>query len=121
MPAPRDSQFYTHFADEWIAAWNSHDLDRVLAHYDPNLRFSSPFLAKFIPATGGWLQGRDAVGAYWAKALATLPDLHFELVTAYAGMNSLVIQYRGRGGRLAAEYFVFGENGKVIESHAHYA
>ena len=28
-----DSAFAEHFANDWIAAWNAHDLDRVLSHY----------------------------------------------------------------------------------------
>ena len=26
------------FAEEWIASWNSHDLDRILSHYTEILR-----------------------------------------------------------------------------------
>jgi len=28
-----DRNFAARFAREWIAAWNSHDLERVLSHY----------------------------------------------------------------------------------------
>ncbi|MEI8247817.1 MAG: hypothetical protein WCI51_18415 [Lentisphaerota bacterium] len=34
------------FATEWIAAWNSHDLNRVLSHYSEDFETSSPFIAK---------------------------------------------------------------------------
>ena len=26
-------EFARRFAEEWIAAWNAHDLERILAHY----------------------------------------------------------------------------------------
>lgn len=29
------------FAKEWIAAWNSHDLDRILSHYVEDFEMSS--------------------------------------------------------------------------------
>ena len=34
------------FADDWIDSWNSHDLDRVMSHYDEELIYFSPFVAK---------------------------------------------------------------------------
>jgi ketosteroid isomerase-like protein len=36
------------FADEWIAAWNSHDLERVLSHYAPEIVFLSPIAQKLV-------------------------------------------------------------------------
>jgi ketosteroid isomerase-like protein len=30
------------FAEDWIAAWNAHDLDRVLSHYADDIVFLSP-------------------------------------------------------------------------------
>jgi hypothetical protein len=27
------NEFANHFAEDWIAAWNAHDLQRILAHY----------------------------------------------------------------------------------------
>ncbi|HEX5049396.1 MAG TPA: nuclear transport factor 2 family protein, partial [Gammaproteobacteria bacterium] len=30
------------FAHEWIDAWNSHDLDRILSHYADDFVMSSP-------------------------------------------------------------------------------
>lgn len=32
---------YTAFSEDWEAAWNSHDLDRILAHYSPDVIFRS--------------------------------------------------------------------------------
>ena len=33
------------FADEWIEAWNSHDLDRILSHYSDDAELLSPVAA----------------------------------------------------------------------------
>jgi hypothetical protein len=115
----RDSSFHEAFAQEWIEAWNSHDMKRILSHYDASFEFSSPVLARFIPGSGGRLKGTEAVGAYWSKALAAWPELHFQLIAVLKGVDSVVIHYKGLGGRLCAEFFVFGDNGLVVESHAH--
>lgn len=108
------------FADEWIEAWNSHDLPRILSHYAEDFRFSSPFIVAVVGEPSGFLRGRDAVGAYWRKALARLPDLQFKLLTLYVGMTSIVIHYSRHDGRTAAEYFEFDEHGRVSRSSAHY-
>jgi ketosteroid isomerase-like protein len=33
------------FAADWIAAWNSHDLDVILSHYADDVVFHSPRIA----------------------------------------------------------------------------
>ncbi len=115
----RNSEFYEKFAIGWIEAWNSHDMERVMSYYDESLKFSSPKMAMFIPGSSGRLNSKGEVRSYWVKALAARPDLHFELVAVLKGVESVVIHYRGLGGELCAEFFLFGENGLVVESHAH--
>jgi SnoaL-like domain len=115
----RNSNFYESFAAEWIAAWNSHDIERIMAHYDEALTFSSPKLATRIPGSGGRLNSRASVRSYWVQALEAQPALHFELLAVLKGIDSVVIHYRGAAGRLCAEFFVFDDSGRVIESHAH--
>ena len=56
------------FADEWIAAWNSHDLDRILSHYTPDFEFSSPLMPEVSGEPSGRLKGQDAIRALLAQA-----------------------------------------------------
>ena len=107
------------FAADWQAAWKSHDLPRILAHYAPGVTFRS---RKAIPLTGdGTLRGIDALRAYWAAALAAQPDLRFEVETVYAGHDTLVIAYRNHRGTRAAETLRFDAGGRVIEASACHA
>ncbi len=112
--------FAKRFADEWIAAWNSHDLDRVLAHYEDDFEMSSPVIRSLVGEPSGKLRGKAAVGAYWAKALERSPALHFELLTTLAGVDSVTVYYKGHRG-LSAEVLHFGPSGKVRAAFAHYA
>src|SRR5262249_58942070 len=112
--------FAERFAKEWVAAWNSHDLERVLEHYEDDFEMSSPIITTLIGEPSGKLRGKAAVGAYWAKALRAIPDLRFELLAALAGVNSITVYYRGHRG-LAAEVLHFSASGKVREAFAHYA
>jgi nuclear transport factor 2 (NTF2) superfamily protein len=112
--------FTEEFAREWIAAWNSRDLDRILAHYTGDFEMSSPVIVRVAGKPSGRLRGKKAVGAYWTKALAANRGLHFELITTLRGIGSIVIYYQGARG-LAAELFEFDESGLVRRSAAHYA
>ena len=111
--------FADRFANEWIAAWNAHDLDRILAHYEDDFEMSSPIIATLAGEPSGKLRGKKAVGAYWGRALRKAPDLRFELVAALAGVDSVTVCYRGHRG-LSAEVLHFGPSGKVRAAFAHY-
>jgi ketosteroid isomerase-like protein len=116
-----DKAFARHFAEVWIAAWNSHDLQRILAHYAEDFEMTSPRIIDIAGEPSGRLRGKEAVGAYWAKALQRLPDLRFELVSTLVGVSSITLYYRSAGGNLAAEVFHFGADRKVTRASAHYA
>jgi len=112
--------FGERFAKEWVAAWNSHDLERILAHYEDDFEMSSPIITTLVGERSGKLRGKVAVGGYWAKALQSIPNLRFELLAVLAGVNSITVYYRGHRG-LAAEVLHFSASGKVREAFAHYA
>jgi len=112
-------EFADHFAAEWIAAWNSHELDRILAHYSDDFTMSSPIIAAMVQEPSGMLQGKAAVSAYWAKALSRIPDLHFELIHTYLGADSVAIHYQGARGP-TIEVFFFSPAGLVQRAAAHY-
>lgn len=108
------------FAAEWIAAWNSHDLERILSHYTEDFVFSSPFIPVVAGEPSGVLRGKAAIRDYWSRALAKRKDLRFELLTLLVGINSVVLYYRRQDGALSAEHFEFDAHGKVARSSAHY-
>lgn len=115
-----DKNFAEHFANEWIDSWNSHDLSRILSHYSDDFEMSSPFISQVSGEPSGMLKGKDAVGAYWAKALTLIPELRFELITTLIGVNSITLYYQGVRGP-SAEVFHFGPDNKVASAYAHYA
>jgi hypothetical protein len=108
------------FAKEWVAAWNAHDLDRILSHCGDGFEMNSPYIVTLAAESGGTLKGKAAVGAYWRSALDRFPDLRFELVGAFAGVDSVAILYRGVRGVRACEVLTFGGDGLVTRAAAHY-
>ena len=107
------------FAAEWISAWNSHDLDRILSHYEDDFEMSSPVIVQTMNEPSGRLKGKEQISRYWAKALARYPDLSFEKLYVLAGVSSVTIVYNGVRG-LSAEVFHFSGTGKVSSAYAHY-
>jgi hypothetical protein len=116
-----NNSFAEHFASDWIDSWNSHDLSRILSHYADDFTMTSPKIIQLADEPSGTLHGKAAVGAYWAKALQLIPDLHFELITTLVGVNSITLYYRGAQVRLAAEVFHFNQEQKVTQAFAHYS
>jgi ketosteroid isomerase-like protein len=110
----------TALAREWVAAWNARDLDRVLALYTEEATMASPYIRSMNLSETGRLHGKDALRAYWGKALPNHPDLHFDLKAIYAGPNSVVIHYRNDRGAEVCEYLRVDESGEIIEGAAHH-
>lgn len=116
-----EKEFAERFANEWIESWNAHDVDRVLSHYTEDFEMSSPVIIQVAGEPSGTLKGKAAVGAYWRRALALVPDLQFELLSVLVGVSSITLYYKRARGRLAAEVFHFGPDQKVTRAFAHYA
>lgn len=115
-----DPQHAREFATGWIAAWNAHDLDAVLAHFSDDFEFSSPLISQFAGEASGRLKGKNAVRAYWQIGLERLPTLHFELVDVLVGVDTLLILYRGHRG-LTAEVLELDASGLAVRGRALYA
>jgi ketosteroid isomerase-like protein len=116
-----DKSFAEQFAADWIDSWNSHDLERILAHYDDDFEMSSPYIPQITGEPSGTLRGKAAIGAYWSKALELIPNLHFEPITTLVGVDSITLYYKGAQERLVAEVFHFSPNQKVFKAYSHYA
>src|SRR5262249_55596433 len=72
--------FAERFAGEWVEAWNAHDLERVLSHYEDDFEMSSPIIVTFMGEPSGKLKGKAAVGAYSPKALKSPAGMRFEVL-----------------------------------------
>jgi len=108
------------FADEWITAWNSHDLEAILSHYTDDVTVTSPMIRVAIGGASATLQGKARVGEYWGAALAKVSDLHFELLHATVGEDSIALVYRAVLGKIAVEVMRFSPDARVSEVTVHY-
>ena len=67
----------------------------------------------------GVIRGKDALRAYWAEGLRRIPDLRFEVLGSYAGVDCLVINYRNQKGGLVNEVLIF-DGSLVAEGYGTY-
>ena len=110
---------FARFAEEWIAAWNAHDLELILSHYADDVEFHSPFVTKLLGHANGRLSGKAALRDYFARGLTAYPALRFEYIMLYPGVNSCVLQYRSVNDLLAAETMEFNNAGQISRALAH--
>jgi len=115
-----DNERAARFAEEWYAAWNAHDLEAVLEHYTDDVEMTSPLVAALAGREDGRIVGKAALREYFAAALERYPDLHFEPIGLFVGVDSLVLHYTSVGGRVAAETAFVDENDRVTRYFAHY-
>lgn len=108
------------FVRDWIAAWNTRDLDAVLSHYADDIVFYSPMIETVTGRKESCVRGKAALTAYWRKALDGAPELNFICERVYAGADCITIAYRNHRGQHAAETLVFDEHGRVKYAAATY-
>ena len=108
-------------ADHWVKAWNSHDMDRIMAHYDDEVVLISPVAAKMLGDPAGQVTGKAALRSYFERALAVYPNLRFDLVDVMWGLQSVVLYYTNQRGSKTGEYMEIGPSGKVSRVVANYS
>jgi ketosteroid isomerase-like protein len=108
------------FAERWIALWNSHNLDDILSHYTEDIEITTPMIKMAAGIDSGTLRGKEAVAAYWEKALQRIPNLHFTLLDVTESVDSLALYYVSVMNKKAIEVMFLNENGKVYKMIAHY-
>jgi hypothetical protein len=108
------------FAHGWVQAWNSHDLDAVMAHYAPEVALTSPAAAKLLSDPSGTVAGKEAVLRYFERGLEAYPNLSFELLDVMWGVSSVVLYYLNQKGTRTAEFMEFDATQKIVRVVANY-
>lgn len=108
-------------ADHWVAAWNSHDLDLILTHYEDAIELTSPVAAQLLGTPDGKVVGKANLRAYFQRGLEAYPELHFNLEDVLWGVNSVVLYYTNQKGTRTGEFMELSAIGKVARVVAHYS
>ncbi len=108
-------------AKDWIAAWNAHDLDRIMTHYDDAVELTSPVAAQLLHTSDGKVAGTAKLKAYFQRGLEAYPELQFRLENVLWGLNSVVLYYTNQKGTRTAEFMELSETAKIIRVVANYS
>jgi ketosteroid isomerase-like protein len=107
-------------AEHWIAAWNAHDLDLIMMHYEDAIELISPVAAQLLGTPTGKVIGKANLKAYFQRGLEAYPDLHFRLEDVFLGVSSMVLFYTNQKGTRTAEFMELSAIGKVARVVANY-
>ncbi|WP_407164890.1 nuclear transport factor 2 family protein [Bradyrhizobium sp. ORS 111] len=120
MPDHHDPARLAALGRDWIAAWNSHDLERVLSLYAEETEMTSDRIPALGFGASGTVRGKERLRAYWSTALAKLPDLHFELIDLFVSPDSIVVFYQNERGMKICEYLRLDAEGKIRQGSANH-
>ncbi|MGA9718866.1 MAG: nuclear transport factor 2 family protein, partial [Acidobacteriaceae bacterium] len=107
-------------ANHWVAAWNDHDLDAIMTHYEDAVELTSPVAAQLLGTPDGKIVGKANLRAYFQRGLDAYPELSFRLEDVLWGMNSVLLYYTNQKGTHTGEFLELSEIGKVTRVVANY-
>jgi ketosteroid isomerase-like protein len=110
-------------AQKWFAAFNAHDLEKLLDLYDENAQHYSPKLKLRMPQTQGQIKGKAALRDWWLDAFDRLPSLHYEVIKLTADDEQVFMEYTrhvdGEEGLSVGEVLQI-ENGLIVFSRVYH-
>lgn len=108
---------------KWFEAFNTHQLENLLALYADDAQHFSPKLKIRRPETNGLVVGKEALRAWWQDAFERLPSLHYEVTTLTANLERVFMEYvrkvDGEENMLVAEVLQV-KNGLIIASRVYH-
>ena len=107
-------------ANHWVAAWNAHDLDSIMEHYEDAIELTSPVAARLLGSSDGKVIGKANLRAYFQRGLEAYPELDFRLEDVLWGVTSVVLYYTNQKGTRTAEFMELSARGKVTRVVANY-
>ena len=113
---------FKNIAYAWFDAFNSHDIEMLLALYDDDAEHYSPKLKVRQPETNGFIKGKLALHAWWSDAFKRLPGLHYELLQLNVEGDEVFMEYirqtPGEEDLKIGEVLVI-RNKKIVASRIH--
>jgi len=120
VATPHHAARLTALGQDWITAWNAHDLERVLALYAEAAEMTSDRIVALEFDPSGTVRGKPNLRAYWGKALQLLPGLHFTLIDLFVSPDSVVVVYENERGKKICEYLRLDAEGRIVQGSANH-
>lgn len=110
-------------AREWLDAFNTKNLEKLLSLYDDNAQHFSPKLKIRQPETNGLIVGKNAMEIWWQEAFDRLPSLKYQATSLTANQERIFMEYirkvANEEDMLIAEVLEIKE-GKIIASRVYH-
>ena len=110
-------------AYRWFDAFNTKQLEKLLALYDDEAQHFSPKLKIRQPETQGLIIGKEAMRVWWQDAFDRLPSLNYKVTSLTANSDRVFMEYirqvQGEEDMLIAEVLEV-RDGKIIASRVYH-
>ena len=106
--------------EDWIDAWNSKDLDRIMKHYADSVVFEASTVVRRWNRPDGILRGVDELREHFRKGLELAPALHFDLEDVFTAPSGYAVLYRRDNGNRVLDVVELDAHGKARQVKAYY-
>jgi ketosteroid isomerase-like protein len=125
----KNNHFFSHvltdrwgqeFAKDWLSAWNSRDVERILDCYSDEFVMMSPMVRQMTGSQKGVLMNKAELRALCTKIFSEIPELQYALVAVSVGLDKLTIHYTSSECDMVADVMNFNESWKIVSSNTFY-
>jgi ketosteroid isomerase-like protein len=106
--------------NDWLEAWNSHDLDRIMQHYADDVEFTAQTVVARWGKADGKLKGKAELRGHFSKGLALVPNIHFTLEEILLAPNGYAVLYRRENGNRVLDAVELDDAGLAVRITAYY-
>jgi ketosteroid isomerase-like protein len=106
--------------EDWIEAWNSKDLDRIMLHYASSVVFEANTVVRRWNRPDGVLRGADELREHFRMGLERAPTLHFELEDVFTVPSGYAALYRRDNGNRVLDVVELDSSSQAVAVKAFY-
>jgi hypothetical protein len=105
---------------DWIEAWNTHDLERIMHHYADDVEFTAQTVIARWGKADGKLKGKEELKLHFSKGLTLAPDIHFTVEEILWAPNGYAVLYHRENGNRVLDAVELNEEGLAEKVTAYY-
>ena len=104
----------------WVAAWNSHSVERIVSHYSQDAVLVTETAVTRWNRPDGRLRGKDDLRRHFAAGLKRAPQLRFKLNDILWAPGGYAVLYERENGNSVVDAMTVDEQGLITHATAYY-